>query len=188
MILYGLFFLISLALTLILNLIFKANSANFIVTWFVILFLIEVAIDAIVAIVIHKLPQKMMNPSNKIYKVYKWERKFYEKLGIRKWKGLVPETGQLCNFKKDKLYDPNSSEYLYKFMVETCYAEVMHFMCAILSFSIMFIPLGKLTLTLCLPISFINSITQLLPALIQRYVRPRIAILYKRRLTIENSK
>lgn len=41
-------------------------------------------IDAVVALIIHKLPKKLMNPYKKIYKVFSWEKKFYHAFGIRK--------------------------------------------------------------------------------------------------------
>ena len=48
-------------------------------------------IDAVVAIIVRILPKKWVNPFNRIYKVHKWESKLYLRLGIRKWKDLIPE-------------------------------------------------------------------------------------------------
>ena len=185
MILYTLFLVVSSIIVLGLNLLFKVASPLYIIILFVVGFLLEVIIDALVALIVHKLPSKIANPNLRIYKVYKFERKIYERLGIKKWKSLVPETGGLCNFKKDKIYDPNNSEYLHKFMVETCYAELLHFISAFMSFVVLFLGNGITILTICLPLAIMNFIVQILPALIQRYVRPRINVLYQRRLRIE---
>lgn len=187
MVLYTLFLVISSIITIGLNLTFKVADPLYIVVLFVLGFLLEVVIDALVALIIHKLPPKIANPDLRIYKVYKFERRIYEKLGIKKWKGLVPETGGLCDFKKDKIYDPNNSEYLHKFMVETCYAELLHFISAFMSFTVLFLGEGITKLTICLPLAIMNFVVQVLPALIQRYVRPRINVLYQRRLRVEKT-
>lgn len=180
--LYGIIFLISFSLIIGLNVAFNTSTNSEILLMLLISIFISFLIDAVVAFIIHKLPRKYFNPYSKFFKVFSFERKFYEFIQIRKWKDLVPETGQLCNFKKNKIYKPNDALYLYKFMEETCYAELMHFLCSILSYGILllgFINL-KLMITICLPIAIINSITQLLPALIQRYLRPRLKLMYNR--------
>ena len=92
-------------------------------------------IDAVVALIIHKLPKKLMNPYKKIYKVFLWEKKFYHALGIRKWKDKIPETGKaLTGFGKSKVENMDDTDYLYTFMIETVYAEVLHFWSAIFGF------------------------------------------------------
>jgi len=143
--------------------------------------LVLVAIDAVCALFVrYCLPKKVFNPFLKIYNVGKNERKFYERIGIRKWKDKIPEAGQLfANFAKTEIADTNNNEYVYKFMSETIYAEIMHWLSALFSFLIIFIDL-KLALTVGLPLVVGNMILNLMPVLVQRYNRPKLMVLYER--------
>ncbi|MBE5741521.1 MAG: hypothetical protein E7351_03245 [Clostridiales bacterium] len=140
-----------------------------------------VAIDAIFALFTRfVMPKKYFDPFKKRFAVPKWERKFYEKIGIRKWKDKVPEAGKyLVNFSKSEVADMADNEYVYKFMQETCYAEIMHLYGAIFSFAIIFINL-RLALLVALPMIVANVLINTLPVMIQRYNRPKLMILYQR--------
>lgn len=145
---------------------------------FSLLFLLFV--DIIVAVIVRILPKKWVNPFNKIYTVHKWESKLYVKLGVRKWKDLIPESGKtLTGFDKRQVENVKDNTYLFKFMEETVYAEVMHLISAILSFFVVFINL-KLWLIVGLPLAIVNFILQILPVMVQRYNRPKLMIAYKR--------
>lgn len=143
--------------------------------------LVLVVIDAVCALFVrYCLPKKVFNPFLKIYNVGKNERKFYERIGIRKWKDKIPEAGQLfANFAKTEIADTNNNEYVYKFMSETIYAEIMHWLSALFSFLIIFIDL-RLALTVGLPLVIGNMILNLMPVLVQRYNRPKLMVLYQR--------
>lgn len=145
---------------------------------FSLLFLVFV--DALVAIIVRLLPKKWVNPFNKIYTVHKWESKLYVKLGIRKWKDLIPESGKaLTGFGKREVADMKNNEYLFKFMQETVYAEVMHIISAILGFLVVIVNI-KLWLIIGLPLAIFNFILQILPAMVQRYNRPKLMLAYRR--------
>lgn len=143
--------------------------------------LVLVIIDAVCALFVrYCLPKKVFNPFLKIYNIGKNERKFYEKIGIRKWKDRIPEAGQLfANFSKTEVADMTNNEYVYKFMSETIYAELMHWLSMIFSFLIIFIDL-RLALTVGLPLVIGNMILNLMPVLVQRYNRPKLMVLYQR--------
>ena len=78
----------------------------------VVLFLI----DALLATLIRKLPEKWFDSNNKYFDERKGERKFFESLGIKKWKDKIPELGGFTNFHKDKIYEPNSIEFYERFI------------------------------------------------------------------------
>ncbi len=130
-------------------------------------------LDALIAWVIHKMPAEWFCFKKKVFQVAKSERKFYEKIGIKNWKDKVPEMGQLCDFKKDKIqsFEP---AYLNKFLTETCYAEVVHIgmLCIGLLIFLAF-PFDKM-LGFALPLFLINAILQIPPIFIQRYNRPKL--------------
>ena len=126
-----------------------------------------------------------MNPFARVWKVHHFERRFYVKIGIRRWKDKIPETGGLLvGFSKSAVADRHDNTYLLKFLKETCYAELMH---------IISIPCGFLVLLLTfawdsiphfiawfgLPVAIVNAVLQLLPIFVQRYVRPFLLSAYR---------
>lgn len=177
---------ISIILISVYNIIFTMRAfdltAPYIVFVVFISAVIAFLIDALVAFVIHKLPKKWFNPYNKIYRVWNFERRLYENIGIKKWKDRVPEMGQLCNFKKDKIASINDNEYIFKFLQETCYAEVLHFLSAILGFAVIFVFPLKYMFYFTLPVAIVNCLLQILPIFIQRYTRPKLIKIYERNL------
>ncbi len=148
-------------------------------------------VDAVVAIVVRLLPKKLYNPFKKLYKVSEKERKFYDKIKIRAWKDKIPETGGLLvGFSKTKVADMTNNEYVEKFMYETVYAEVMHFVSIPFSFLVSFI-YPKLFLFVGLILIIGNILLQLMPVMVQRYNRYKLMILHKRnsrRIKVEEPK
>lgn len=131
------------------------------------------------------VPERKMNPFARVWKVHHFERCFYVKIGIRRWKDKIPETGGLLvGFSKSAVADRHDNTYLLKFLKETCYAELMH---------IISIPCGFLVLLLTLawdsiphfiawfglPVAIVNAVLQLLPIFVQRYVRPFLLSAYR---------
>lgn len=146
----------------------------------------EIAVDAIIAWIVHSFPKKCVNPFAKIYHVFKFEKKIYLKLGIKKWKDHIPESGKyLCNFAKDKLATTSDNEYIMKFMQETCYAELMHFISAILGFVVIFIYPLQYAFCFGFWIFIVNFVLQTLPIFVQRYNRPKLMAIYNRNLSSE---
>lgn len=136
-----------------------------------------VVIDAIVAILVRLVPEKNINPFCKIFVAKNKERKFYEKIGVKTWKDIIPETGKaLVGFDKTQIEKPNDNNYVIKFLKETCYAGIMHtisiFACTIV---FAFMPYK---LSIVLPVVITNMFLQLLPVIVQRYNRIRLISLY----------
>lgn len=176
------------------NALFAVSATEFslgILLLFLILAVLEAfAIDAIAALAVrYIIPQSFYNPLSKRFKCLRAEKKLYTKLGIRKWKDKIPETGGLLvGFQKKHATDLHDNAYVYKFMQETCYAELMH---------ILSIPLGFITLALCpralmltvaLPVASVNAFLQLLPVMVQRFIRPQLMRVYKANQKRNNGK
>ena len=169
--------MISLTLIIALNTLLSSLSFGYVLGSTMLAFLIVFVIDAVVAAIVHAIPENKINPFSRCYKTGKKERKFYEKLGVKKWKDIIPESGKyLCHFAKDKVYEPNNNEYVLKFLRETCYAGIMH----IVSIFLGFVPLIFLPekLNIVLAICLVNAFLQLLPVIVQRYNRDRLYKLY----------
>lgn len=141
----------------------------------VVVFVIDMLVSAIVSV----LPPKMFGVFER---VYKWERHFYEKIGVRKWKDYVPiGKGPLfLGMNKSKIADRCDIGYLLKLKKECFRAEVMHFLSIFVGFLIIvFLPLEYLWV-ISLPVAIVNAFLQTLPFIIQRYNLPKLDILIKR--------
>ena len=139
---------------------------------------IVVAIDGIVAGTARMLPAKCADRRKKIFHVSQKEKQFYEKLKIRKWKDKVPEIGHLTGFRKNKLEDPKSLEYVDRFLLEACYGEIGHICSAILGFATLgFFFINPLWWAIALPVSVINAIMNMPSFFILRYNSYKLEIL-----------
>lgn len=121
-----------------------------------------------------KISDKWLSSSSALFKTYKWERDgdFYNKIfRIRKWKKLLPDGGALVkNGFKKKNIDASSLENLHKFNIESCRAELVHW---ILMFP--FWVVGFIAPPIVIPCILLYALVANLPCIIaQRYNRPRI--------------
>ena len=179
MIIYSVIISITLIIVYLLNLLRGCTAILYILKWTSIDILVVFIIDAIIAFVIRRLPEKWFDYKYKAFKIFKWERKFYEAIKIKKWKDKIPELGQLTNFKKNKVREPKNSEYLLRYLMECVYGETIHFLSIILGFLILLIN-PKCCLYFGLPIAIANGIISYLSFAILRYNRPKLTILYNR--------
>lgn len=179
MIIYSVIISITLIIVYLLNLLRGCTDILYILKWTSIDILVVFIIDAIIAFVIRRLPEKWFDYKYKAFKIFKWERKFYEAIKIKKWKDKIPELGQLTNFKKNKVREPKNSEYLLRYLMECLYGETIHFLSIILGFLILLIN-PKCCLYFGLPIAIANGIISYLSFAILRYNRPKLTILYNR--------
>lgn len=141
--------------------------------------LVVFLIDAFLAFIVNQLPSKWFNYKYKRFHIFKWERSFYEKIQIKKWKDKVPELGWLANFRKNKVAKPNDNEYIEKFLEECCYGEIVHITSIFLGFLIILIK-PELFLYFGLPVGIGNAIIHYLSYAILRYTRPKLMVLHKR--------
>ena len=142
-----------------------------------------ILVDALVATVCRLLPAKCANHESKIYTVSANEKKFYEKLKIRKWKEKVPEIGHFTGFRKNKIADPKSVEYLERFLLEACYGELGHFFSLFFGFVILlFFPLTSIWLAVSIPVAVVNFLLNLPSLFILRYNSYKLEILRKSNL------
>lgn len=144
---------------------------------------IVIAIDALVSTIARLLPKKCAQHEAKVFIVSAKEKKFYEKLKIRKWKDKVPEIGQFTGFRKNKIVDPKSVEYLDRFLLEICYGEIGHFFSVFLGFALLlFYPLTDIWFAVSIPVAIINIFMNLPSLFILRYNSYKLVILRKSNL------
>ena len=123
------------------------------------------------------IPRKAWNAQKKCFKVSKKEIVFFNKVNIKAWKDKVPEMGHTSGFPKTKIRSLEK-DYLWKFLEETCYAEVMHYVVAVLGFTVLFF-LKVSDYAFAFPILIVNLILHVLPSLIQRFNRYRLLQVYE---------
>lgn len=140
----------------------------------------EILVDGLVATVARLMPAKFADHTKKVYQVSAKEKKFYEKLKIRVWKDKIPEIGHFTGFRKNKLADPQSVEYVERFLLESCYGELGHFFALFLGFTVLFLyPLSEFWFALAIPVAIVNFFLNLPSLLVLRYNSYKLTVLRK---------
>ena len=186
MILYLVIIVLSMAAIMVPNALLRPGGEQ----WFYYVMMTVVGvvasliIDGIVAFIGRRLPKKWMDPNKKIFTASKKEIKFYEAIGVRKWKDKVPELGGFTDFHKDKLSNPWNLEYVERYILEACYGIVIHLFSPFFGFLIILLDLNMYTktswvwLTVMLPVAIVNAILIVAPAFILKYNMPKLKMLY----------
>ena len=140
----------------------------------------EIIIDLIIAFLVRRaLPKRWFSVNKKQFIASKSESKFYEKIGIKRWKDKVLELGALSGFRKNKIYQPKNNEYVERFILEANYGIAVHIACIILGFFVVFIYPLKVALWFGVPVAIVNVLLNLLPIFVLRYNLPKLHKLYK---------
>ena len=128
-------------------------------------------LDAITAFLIRRLPEGWFAPLCPAFSVGEKERRILRRLGVLRWKHLVPEWGACSGFRKNELQSATEKEYLARFLLESNYGVVIHLVNAIVG-----------GVTVGLPVAVINGFLSLLPVMILRYHTAPLRRLYTRAL------
>lgn len=140
----------------------------------------QFALDGFIAVIINKMPNKLFGADNPLFNVTQAEKKFYKKLRVRSWKDAVWELGGLGGFSKKNLTNPESSEYIERFIIECNKGVLTHRMSYPVGFlPMLFIP-DVCALTIALPIAAVNLFLNILPTLVLRYNTPKLQAILKR--------
>lgn len=138
-------------------------------------------IDILVVILFYfVLPKKWFDPFSKSFRASEKERKFYNFVGIRKWKDKIPAG---IGFRKDRVYEKDNPDYVHTFLVDSAIAEREHLWTLIIGWIIVFVnpftPL-KYSLPFACPVCCTHFMLHLMPVMVQRYNRPKLILLYNR--------
>lgn len=135
-------------------------------------------VDGLTATLCQFLPEKCADYKKKIFTVSAKEKKFYEKLKIRKWKDKIPEIAGFTGFHKNKIADPKSVEYIERFLLETCYGEIVHITSCATSYLILLLfPLYELWFAVAIPVATVSLLMNLPSLFILRYNSYKLRIL-----------
>lgn len=190
MVLYLSIVLVAMTIIATCNIFLNPMVANFSPVWTVLVVVLAVVLEIIINLIaegiIHIMPDKWFD-ENSHFKTGEKERKFYDKIKIKKWKDKVWELGAVGGFSKKKMVDPNSSEYLRRFVIECNKGYVGHIITLPLSFLVLLFPLPKYWFCIGLPVAIVSVFLNTLPAMILRYNLPKLQIAHKRAVMKENS-
>ena len=129
MLVYLIIIIISVSLIATLNIFFNPLYHD---NWWVYIVatlafaLIAFIVDALVAIIIRKMPEKWFSKNKGLFKTSEKEISFYRFLKVNKWKDHIPELGGFTNFHKDKLVNPFDNEYIGRYILEARYGIAIH--------------------------------------------------------------
>ena len=162
------------------NLVFETAAWYYIILAVIWCTALQFGLDGLLAILINKMPNRWFGVENPLYRVSEAEKRLYKKLKVRLWKDKVWELGGLGGFSKKNLLEPNSPEYIERFIIECNKGVLTHR----LSYPIGFLAMLTLTpltsLTVALPIAIVNLFLNILPTLALRYNTPKLQAMLKR--------
>ncbi len=177
--------IIGIAVLLIAAAVSFLASASFIpvLGWTALATVAVMLVDGLTATICRLLPQSFVDPEKQIFQVSAKEKKFYEKLKIRKWKDKVPEIGHFTGFRKNKIDDPKSIEYLDRFLLEISYGEVGHLTSCVTGYFILLLfPVYRLWFAVAIPVATVSLLLNLPSLFILRYNSYKLRILRKNNL------
>lgn len=182
-------FIIGLAMFLIsiVNLILNTASWYNIIIAVIICTVAQFALDGLIAIIINKMPDRLFGVNNSFYNVSLLENKFYKKIKVRRWKDKVWELGGLGGFSKKKLIDPNSIEYIEKFIIECNKGVLTHRLSYPIGFITMLFMPHILAFSIAFPVAIVNLFLNILPTLALRYNTPKLKMLLKRKSELKKT-
>ena len=153
-----------------------------------------IAIDGLFAAIVRWiLPEKWFSVDRKCWAAGRKESRFYEKIGIKRWKDKVIELGCFTGFRKNRIAEPNNNEYVARYITEANYGVGCHIADVLVGYLVCFI-FPKYWLSIGLPVGIVNMVLNGLSLMVLRYNLPKLQTLYrinlkraKRRHTVENA-
>lgn len=173
---------IGIAMLIISALNILCNTA----TWYTVIFLVilctalQFALDGALAILINKMPDRWFGVDHPLYRVSEREKRFYKKIKVRAWKDKVWELGGLGGFSKKSLLNPNSPEYIEKFIIECNKGVLTHRLAYPIGFLPMLLIPGVCALSIACPVAIVNLFLNILPTIVLRYNTPKLQALFKK--------
>ena len=197
MLLYIIIIIVGMVATATLNIFFNPlyHDKWWLYIVFTLMFTVAAFIvDALVAIIIRKMPEKWFLKDRLLFRTGEKELKFYTFLKVQKWKDVIPELGSFTGFHKNKVANPFDNEYIARFILEARYGVAIHLFSVPASFLIilidwrMYLGQSNLWLTIGLPVAIINAILIVLPAFILKYNLPRLTRIYNNNIELQKRK
>ena len=121
------------------------------------------------------LPRRWFDGERFPYRCYRWEKqgRIYTRIGVERWKTLVPDMSRLLPDMVKKQVDPTAvtAAQAAVLVQETCVAECVHWALTLLSAGIFFLWRSGWAALLWLVYNVLGNVSFIV---IQRYNRPRL--------------
>lgn len=171
---------IAMALISAVNIAVGTASWYYVITATVWCTVFDFAIDALVAIIIKKTPDRWYGVDNRLYRVTEAEKRLYNALRVKLWKDKVWELGGVGGFSKKTLKEPSNPKYIEQFIIECNKGVLTHRFTYVVGFTVMLTVRGVCTLTIALPVAIVNLFLNILPTMVLRYNTPKLKALLVR--------
>ena len=188
MTLYLIIILICQSIIILLNSLLGSDPWWFYLIYTISATIIVILIDGLVASFIRHQKEEKVDyrlkgfiPSNKAIK-------FFELIGVKRWKEHIPELGGFSGFHKNHVLNPRDDEYIKRFILETCYGIKIHYVSVPVGFLIMLLDYrmyyekSYIFLTVLLPIAIVNGVLIVLPAFALQYNLPKLIRLHEKNI------
>lgn len=163
-----------------LNIAFDVASWYYVVLAVVWCVVAQFAVDGLIAIIIKLTPDRWYGVDNPRYNVSERETELYKKLNVRRWKDKVWELGGVGGFSKKALLEPDSPEYIEKFIIECNKGVLTHRLAYPVGVIVMLSLFNVCSFTIALPCAIVNLFLNVLPTIVLRYNTPKLKTLLKR--------
>ena len=176
------FTVIGIAMVLIsaLNIGFRVAAAHYAIIAVVFCTALQFVLDAVVAFVVNRFPDKCFGIDNPLFSISEWERNLYKRLKVRLWATKVWELGSLGGFSKKSVKEPDNPEYIEKFIIECNKGVMTHRLSYPVGFLAMLTLPGIPAFTIALPVAVVNLFLNILPTIVLRHNTPMLKSLLKR--------
>ncbi len=176
--------LFCMAIIVLCNVIALPSTLGFTVLglmlWTTVCTISVIVIDGIFATIVRRLlPHKWFSADKKGFMAGKRECRFYEKIGIKKWKEKVIELGVFTSFRKNKIAEPNNADYIKRYIIEANFGIICHMAGIIFGVGAVFCCPKTLWLSVGVPVVVVNVVLSALPTFILRYNLTKLHVLYK---------
>lgn len=113
-----------------------------------------------------RIKPEQFNPESRRFREFKFEKRFYKVIRVKKWKKFVPTYDKrLFSLRDNSVND---------IIVETCRAETVHWLCAASSLVTVSFSAVLGALPAFLVTGIIGALVELVFVIVQRYNRPRL--------------
>jgi hypothetical protein len=163
-----------------LNIIFGTASWYYIIIATLLSTALQFGLDGLIAIIINKMPNRYFGVDNPHYDVTEKEKAFYKKIKVKQWKDKVWELGGLGGFSKSHIENPNSPEYIERFIIECNKGVLTHRLSYPIGYLVMLLFPNICAFTVALPVATVNLFLNILPTLALRYNTPKLKLILKR--------
>lgn len=163
-----------------LNIAFDLASPLWAVGGVIFCVLLQIALDALIALAIHFTPDRLYPVESPRFRVSEGERSLYLKLGVRTWKDKIPDLGGITGFSKRRLRAPDDPAYIEKYIVECHKGVLTHRLCYPMGLFVVLSLPGLYHFTIALPVAVINVFLHILPTMALRYNTPMLQKMLRR--------